>query len=125
MRGHTRRLVVEHAVDEAPTPKQLHRALPTCAPSGRLFHQEITDEGFDVRVDPELCTACGTCVKVCPVGIITQAHDEAPPRFGRGCTGCFACYNHCPDGAILAAGTPAGRGRYSGPSKEMRELFSG
>lgn len=47
-----------------------------------------------VHVDPELCTGCGTCESLCPVGAI-ELHEERPlvcdlcdgdPRCVRACT---------------------------------------
>ena len=77
------------------------------------------------RIDARLCSSCGTCVAVCPVGCISRAAEDAVPNVGSGCTGCWACYNHCPDGAISGLGCPRGAGRYAGPSPAMRELFRG
>jgi len=68
------------------------------------------------KVNPKICTACGTCVDVCPKGIITMR----PKRRGnaaiacssilvgrnvtevcdKGCNGCGVCIKICPVDAI-------------------------
>lgn len=47
----------------------------------------------------DACTACGACVKRCPVqalslidGRIVQDVDV--------CVGCYACFKYCPNGAV-------------------------
>lgn len=67
------------------------------------------------RIEPELCRACGLCVKACPKGII----DLVPAEAGAvvrcmshekgaavrkvctaGCIGCMKCTKVCPTGAV-------------------------
>ena len=110
-------------LDAAPQPDDLNHGIPTCNATGRLFPKHLVDAMVGIRIHPEPCTACGTCVKLCPVSIITQDDEDAVPRVGTGCTGCFACYNHCDDHAISAIATPAKVGRYHGPTDAMRRLF--
>lgn len=113
----------EGDLDQVPAPNSLYRGIPACNTTGRLFPKELIDQMVRIRIDPARCTRCGTCVKHCPVGVITQESEDALPRVGTGCTGCFACYNHCADHAISAIATPAGRGVYPGPGPSMREVF--
>ncbi len=56
----------------------------------------INDNKF--WVDPQACTRCGVCSKLCPVGDI----ECLPPRWKHdgSCTNCLACYHHCPQHAI-------------------------
>ncbi len=50
-------------------------------------------------VDPERCTACGSCVEVCPDAAVTV--DDQPPVFDlRACQGCTMCRDICPNGCI-------------------------
>lgn len=111
-------------LDNAPTPNELHQAYPMCNLSGRIFPQEQLDKNLNLRIEAWKCNYCGTCVAVCPSGTMTQEEKETMPLIGKGCTGCFACYNHCPEGAIGVLGVPPGTGRYKGPPKLMKELFS-
>lgn len=54
-------------------------------------HYKVTD----------LCTSCGVCEKVCPVGNITL--KDGKPVFGNQCVGCMGCSFHCPHDAIRIA----------------------
>jgi ferredoxin len=107
----------------APPPDRLCQASSASKWIGHRLGPREMRLATDVRIDPRRCTACGTCVGVCPVGCITRDHDRAVPRVGQGCTGCWACFQHCADHAISGVGSPAGAGRYLGPSAATRELF--
>ena len=48
--------------------------------------------------DNEKCTACGTCVDVCPPKCLSLV-DEKIVRNDELCTGCSACLENCPQGA--------------------------
>lgn len=51
-------------------------------------------------VEPEKCTACGACAKVCPVEAVPPV-DGAPPIIDQStCTRCRTCYEVCPVEAI-------------------------
>ena len=52
-----------------------------------------------VKIDPETCTACGTCVDVCPVEAITL-EDEFAVIDQDECTECETCIPECPVEAI-------------------------
>ena len=110
-------------LDEVPPPSRLARGLPTCAEQGRMIAPERFDAMARIRIDAPRCSACGTCVALCPAGVLTRERDDAVPDKGRGCIGCFACFNNCPEGAIAGIGAPPGKGRYPGPSLRMRRLF--
>ena len=47
-----------------------------------------------VWVDDELCSGCGACVEVCPVGAIALVGDKARVD-DELCTGCHACVDVC------------------------------
>ncbi len=56
-------------------------------------------------IDGKLCTACGTCVKHCPVepkAVDWLGGDESrPPVYNYSrCIRCFCCQEMCPEGAI-------------------------
>ena len=58
---------------------------------------------FDIKLDMEACTGCGTCYEVCPsenfgepeggkVNVIEENRED--------CVGCRACETQCPEEAI-------------------------
>jgi uncharacterized protein (DUF362 family)/NAD-dependent dihydropyrimidine dehydrogenase PreA subunit len=51
------------------------------------------------RVDPGLCTNCGTCVGQCPASAITMG-DKLPIVHSERCITCFCCQEICPVKAI-------------------------
>jgi len=50
-------------------------------------------------VDPELCTGCQKCIRVCPEGAIEMLADKAVIRAEK-CTNCRICIPACPFAAI-------------------------
>jgi electron transfer flavoprotein alpha subunit len=52
-----------------------------------------------IRIEAEQCTGCGSCVDVCPFGIIEIVDDIA--QIGEGCTLCGACRDACTFEAII------------------------
>jgi len=65
-------------------------------------------------INEQLCTNCGTCVKVCPVNpkaVEWREGDESkPPAFNYDrCIRCFCCQELCPDGAIRIKDTLLGK----------------
>ncbi len=129
---------LDHFVDEvvaradvgdlasAPTPNSLHQAMPLQIEMGRMMSPEFAAEEGRVTIDSSRCTACGTCLLRCPVGIFTRDDDEAVPTVSGSCTACISCINHCPEGAIsnkyFRAGFD-GEGQYRGPNANLREIF--
>jgi ferredoxin len=55
--------------------------------------------GHGFRADPDRCTRCELCVRLCPVGNIRLA-PPSPPTFAHHCEQCLRCLNHCPADAI-------------------------
>ena len=57
----------------------------------------------DLGIDPEACTKCGKCIRLCPVGNIKFADPQFGgfPEFQGNCNLCVRCYNFCPTQAIL------------------------
>jgi uncharacterized protein (DUF362 family)/ferredoxin len=59
-------------------------------------------------INPAVCTGCGTCIKMCPVG--TTALDwmaneagKRPKHKYNKCIRCYCCQEVCPEGAITVA----------------------
>ena len=51
------------------------------------------------KADPDLCTACGTCVDQCPVSALSMDGD-LPRVDAEICITCFCCQEICPEKAI-------------------------
>ncbi len=51
------------------------------------------------KADPELCTACGTCVSQCPAEALSIPEDLPQVDVGK-CIVCFCCQEICPEKAI-------------------------
>ena len=64
----------------------------------RGFH---TDDG---------CTACGTCVQVCPMGNVRLV--EGRPKWEEACIHCMACLHGCPAEVIQYGTSTRQKGRY-------------
>lgn len=54
-------------------------------------------------VDPEMCTACKTCIQVCPVTAVHLEKNKGKPKAvidENGCQACTICVARCPENAI-------------------------
>ena len=56
-------------------------------------------EGVEVRVDPDKCTGCGACFKVCIYNGLKMENDKATIN-QENCMGCGRCEMTCPNKAI-------------------------
>ncbi len=63
---------------------------------------KIRVEAITSVIDPELCTICGRCVKVCPYNAITiDIKNKIPAEtIEAACAGCGTCGAECPSDAI-------------------------
>mgnify|MGYP002476760521 CR=1 FL=1 len=63
--------------------------------------QEVIHSRTIVRpqADPDLCTACGTCVDHCTVSALSMV-DNLPRVDADTCITCFCCQELCPEKAI-------------------------
>lgn len=70
--------------------------------SGNQAMQELMRSKSQVRpqADPELCTACGTCIDHCPVSALTMKED-VPVVDADICITCFCCQEICPEKAMV------------------------
>jgi uncharacterized protein (DUF362 family)/NAD-dependent dihydropyrimidine dehydrogenase PreA subunit len=51
------------------------------------------------KADPQLCTACGSCIDHCPVSALTM-QEEIPVVDAYTCIACFCCQEICPEKAM-------------------------
>jgi ferredoxin len=55
----------------------------------------------EVRIDPDLCTGCGSCVRACPAASLELYQKKARMLETRPlCMSCGDCAALCPEGAI-------------------------
>ena len=54
----------------------------------------------DYQIDPERCTRCGICIKLCPENsLILSDHHSVPVRT-ETCSLCHRCFAYCPEEAV-------------------------
>lgn len=85
------------------------------------FHAISKKNGI-VQIDPDECTACGQCVKICPKNVLellpvsakvavlcrnTWPGAQTRQNCSAGCIGCRKCMKVCPSGAISMTGALA------------------
>lgn len=61
----------------------------------------VCKELFNYRIDPEGCTGCKACVKVCPVDAISGEKKEPHLIDQELCTRCGSCIDKCRQDCIL------------------------
>jgi ferredoxin/flavodoxin len=70
---------------------------PLQLPGNRPYRQGMSPSEVAPETQARLCTRCGDCARVCPVGAITV--DEVVVTDGMACILCCACVKGCPTGA--------------------------
>ncbi|MEH7504681.1 choline TMA-lyase-activating enzyme [Neobacillus drentensis] len=67
---------------------------------------EGLERKFQVMLKQSLCTDCGACVPVCPVGLLKLSKGTSKLEVARDidCTGCRKCIDVCPESALSIAG---------------------
>ncbi|MGB9694307.1 MAG: 4Fe-4S binding protein [Fervidobacterium sp.] len=58
----------------------------------------MASSGYVAQVDKDLCTACGTCVDVCPFNALFIVDGTSVTDWEK-CMGCGVCVERCPNGA--------------------------
>lgn len=53
------------------------------------------------EVDPEICTKCGLCFKVCPADAVVWQKKEVARIDKQKCIKCLSCFDRCKFGAIF------------------------
>jgi Pyruvate/2-oxoacid:ferredoxin oxidoreductase delta subunit len=76
------------------------------------------NSGFEPQFDPDLCSACGTCIDRCPPEALTLGDDGVPLVNLDRCFGCAACATGCPSEAIAMKNKPD----FPSPPKDARAL---
>jgi NADH:ubiquinone oxidoreductase subunit F (NADH-binding)/(2Fe-2S) ferredoxin len=56
---------------------------------------------ISLSIDPEKCTGCGACVRVCPVDAIAGEKKKPHQLDGDKCVKCRACFEACKFDAVL------------------------
>ncbi len=69
-----------------------------------LARDEVEKEPLTAIVDPEICTGCTLCAKVCPYSAIIAEVKEPAVVVEAACTGCGTCAAACPVDAITMPG---------------------
>jgi heterodisulfide reductase subunit A2 len=67
-----------------------------------LNPRRLKVDAATAEINPEKCTACGICTKVCPFHAVSiESRAKSPARVTTAaCAGCGTCAAECPTGAI-------------------------
>jgi len=78
------------------------------------------NSGFQPLFDPDLCTACETCIERCPPGALTMGENEIPEVDLDRCFGCAVCATGCPSEAIVMEA----KSGFPVPPRDTKELIT-
>jgi Pyruvate/2-oxoacid:ferredoxin oxidoreductase delta subunit/DNA-binding MarR family transcriptional regulator len=78
------------------------------------------NSGFQPLFDPDLCTACETCIERCPPEALAMGDNEIPEVNLDRCFGCAVCATGCPSEAIVMESKPD----FPVPPKDPKELIT-
>jgi NAD-dependent dihydropyrimidine dehydrogenase PreA subunit len=53
-----------------------------------------------IKINPELCTGCGTCVDNCPNRVFQLVNGKSQAVNSKDCMACYLCETVCPKSAI-------------------------
>jgi ferredoxin len=65
---------------------------------GRLVYLK---DVVTLDLDRERCTECGTCLSVCPHGVLVQDNGKVRIEDRDACMECGACSRNCPVQAVM------------------------
>ncbi len=74
----------------------------------RRMHEVRRRQTVVAAIDPERCTSCGACVRVCPHGAAKEPPEAAAQVTPEECSGCGLCVDLCPVAAIAMQPVPDG-----------------
>lgn len=60
----------------------------------------VTNEGPRPTIYVQRCTACGSCIDVCPSAVFEKAGDVVAATQSENCGGCGECELACPEDAV-------------------------
>jgi Pyruvate/2-oxoacid:ferredoxin oxidoreductase delta subunit len=66
---------------------------------------DYVNSSYQARIDPELCSMCGTCGEKCQIEAINEGADAMEVDHAR-CIGCGLCVSACPEEAIAFVDRP-------------------
>ncbi|TFF85366.1 MAG: 4Fe-4S dicluster domain-containing protein [Promethearchaeota archaeon] len=71
------------------------------APMKKFGIKNIRPSNFQPKIDHDLCVQCKTCVKKCPMDVISYSESENKMEYNlENCIGCGLCATNCPKEAI-------------------------
>ena len=53
-----------------------------------------------IKMNPELCIGCGTCVDNCPNRVFQLVHGKSQAVNSKDCMACYLCETVCPKSGI-------------------------
>jgi electron transport complex protein RnfB len=70
------------------------------------IEHSVAQANYYAEIDPETCTACGTCQERCQVAAIAERDDGVRVVERERCIGCGLCVTGCPDEAARLVRKP-------------------
>ena len=58
------------------------------------------DDVTTLMLDTRICNGCGTCITVCPHGVMSMVDQKVEIVDKNACMECGACANNCPTDAL-------------------------
>ncbi|MCJ7761489.1 4Fe-4S binding protein, partial [Candidatus Bathyarchaeota archaeon] len=65
-----------------------------------MANKHVRAEAITSVIDENLCSSCGTCIRICPYGAITKNERGIAQVTAVVCKGCGTCAASCPEKAI-------------------------
>ena len=66
-----------------------------------MANKRLRTEAITSSINEDLCSGCGTCIKICPYGAITKDERGIARVTEVVCKGCGTCAASCPEKAIM------------------------
>jgi len=79
---------------------------------------ELLQTNFYVKIEPEKCTGCGECLKLCQMDALIPVNSHTEVQ-GKNCIGCGVCLNACEFEAITLLKTE----KEEVPPKNGKEMY--